>query len=63
MSAGMLFVGAFCTRLACYSPENNWGRKDADDIVNYYTFKRHVFFDPVQKDFEAYAKLRPDYKN
>ena len=60
MAAGMVFVGAFCVRLAVYSPETNWNRKDTHENIQYYADKRHIFFDPQQKDYSAFAKERPD---
>merc|ERR1712110_832387 len=61
MGAGMIFVGAFCVRLAVYSPETNWSRRDTDEIVNYYANKRHIFYDPMNKDYDEHARMRPDY--
>ena len=61
MAAGMIFVGAFCVRLAVYSPETNWSRKDTHENIEYYADKRHIFFDPHNKDYSAYSKERPDY--
>ena len=35
-------------------------RKDTHENVQYYADKRHIFFDPQQKDYSAFAKERPD---
>ena len=61
MSAGMAFVAWFCMRLAVYSPETNWARRDTDECVNYYATRQHVFYDPLKKDYENYQKQKPDY--
>jgi len=60
MGAGMIFVGAFIVRLAVYSPDANWRKREMGDVLNDYENKRFTFFNPRNIDYEA-TKL-PKYK-
>jgi len=63
MGIGMIFVVAFCIRLAVYSPDANWSRKTFDECSDYYKDKRMIYFNPRGIDFEKAGKERPNYRD
>merc|ERR1711953_394837 len=62
MGLGMAFVGAFIVRLAVFSPDVNYSKRDMGEIADYYKNKRFKFFNSGGVDYSTVSKV-PNYKD
>ena len=61
MGAGMIFVGAYCVRLATKTTDVNWRKKE--EPWNYYEGKQFKFMNPAKIDYSQAGKEIPKYKD
>jgi len=63
IGGGMVFVAAYCARLAIKTTDVNWSKvKDPADTYGYYDGKQFKFLNPAGVDYSRYGQDRPNYK-
>eukprot|EP00088_Acartia_fossae_P064224 TRINITY_DN789_c0_g1_i2.p1 TRINITY_DN789_c0_g1~~TRINITY_DN789_c0_g1_i2.p1 ORF type:complete len:111 (-),score=38.77 TRINITY_DN789_c0_g1_i2:588-920(-) len=55
IGAGMVFVGAYCFRLAAFTTDVNWTKnKEQAHLYDYYTSRRFKFLNPTGTDYSKF---------
>ena len=65
MGAGIVFVAAYCGRLASKTTDVNWTKaKDMGDHMGYYNNKQFKWFNPANVDYSNLSDKRdaPNYR-
>eukprot|EP00088_Acartia_fossae_P062113 TRINITY_DN747_c0_g1_i1.p2 TRINITY_DN747_c0_g1~~TRINITY_DN747_c0_g1_i1.p2 ORF type:complete len:114 (-),score=42.09 TRINITY_DN747_c0_g1_i1:219-560(-) len=63
VGGGMVFVAAYCFRLAAFTTDVNWVKnKKVEDTYGYYEAKQFKFLNPAGVDYSKYAEARPKYQ-
>lgn len=62
IGAGMVFVAAYCARLASKTTDVNWSKqKDQTSLYNYYDNRQFKMFNPLGIDYNNTSQ-RPKYE-
>lgn len=63
IAGGMIFVGAYCFRLAAYTTDVNWTKnKKQTALYDFYDGKQFKFMNPTGVDYSKFGQERPKYE-
>jgi len=63
MGVGLVFVGAYCFRLATKTTDVNWSKnKDPGNHMGYYDNRQFKWFNPGGADYSKMSDIRPKYE-